>query len=103
MASEVEGIRKHVRAYLIVFAALAGLTVVTVAVSFLNVSTAAAIAIALSIATVKGTLVACFFMHLISERMALYSILILSAVFLLAVMLLPVVTQHGTVTVGNVS
>jgi cytochrome c oxidase subunit 4 len=82
---------------------LAGLTVVTVAVSFLNVSTAAAIAIALSIATVKGTLVACFFMHLISERMALYSILILSAVFLLAVMLLPVVTQHGTVTVGNVS
>ncbi|MHC4065926.1 MAG: cytochrome C oxidase subunit IV family protein [Planctomycetota bacterium] len=103
MADEVEDTRKHVRAYLIVFAALAGLTVVTVAVSFLNVSTAAAIAIALSIATIKGTLVACFFMHLISERMALYSILILSAVFLLAVMLLPVVTQHGTVTVGHVS
>ena len=72
--------------------ALAALTVVTVAVSYLHLSVGPAIALALFIATIKGSLVACFFMHLISERKLIYSVLILTVVFFAALMLLPLST-----------
>ncbi|HXI14142.1 MAG TPA: cytochrome C oxidase subunit IV family protein [Thermoanaerobaculia bacterium] len=77
----VEEIRKETRTYLIVFAALAVLTVVTVAVSYLKLSVGLGIAVALAIASVKGFLVAGFFMHLFSERKLLYSILLVTVLF----------------------
>jgi cytochrome c oxidase subunit 4 len=86
-------IDKHVRAYILVFVALMALTLVTVAVAYLHLSVAAAIGVALFIATVKGGLVACFFMHLISERKLIYSVLILTVVFFFALLLLPMVTS----------
>ena len=88
----VEEIKKETRGYVLVFVALAALTVVTVAVSYLHLSIGPAIALALFIATVKGSLVACFFMHLISERKLIYSVLILTVVFFGALMLLPLST-----------
>ena len=92
----VEEVRKSVRTYMVVFVALAALTVVTVAVSYLDLSTAAAILLALFIASVKGSLVAMFFMHLIDERKAIYWILTLTAIFFVALMLLPVFTESDT-------
>lgn len=89
-----EDIRKHVRVYLLVFASLLVLTVVTVAVSFLNVPVAAAIAVAVLIATIKGSLVACYFMHLISEKAVIYWVLILMVVFFTALMVLPIITME---------
>ena len=53
----VEEVKKSVRTYLVVFAALAALTVLTVAVSYLDLEPTAAIAVALVIATVKASLV----------------------------------------------
>ncbi len=44
---------------------------------------------ALLIATVKASLVASFFMHLISERKLILGILILTVVFFLVLLLLP--------------
>ena len=61
-------IDKHVRVYIIVFVALMALTLITVAISYLHLPTPMAIAVALLVATVKGSLVACYFMHLISEK-----------------------------------
>ena len=61
-------IQKHVRKYVLVFVALLALTVVTVTVSYLNLGLAGTITVALIIATIKGSLVASYFMHLISER-----------------------------------
>lgn len=85
----VEEIKKETRVYILVFVALAALTVVTVAVSYLHLSFVAAIGLALLVATIKGSLVAGFFMHLISERKLVYWILTLTAIFFLALMLLP--------------
>lgn len=86
-----EGIdyRKHVRAYLLVFAALAVLTVITVAVSYLHIGGLVAVGVAVLIATIKGTLVACYFMHLISERKLIYVILLFTLLFFLALLLMP--------------
>ena len=85
----VEEIKKETRVYVLVFVALAALTMITVAVSYLHLSAGAAIAVALLIAAVKGSLVAAFFMHLISERKLILSVLILTLIFFLALIFLP--------------
>ena len=92
----VEEVKKSVRTYMVVFAALAALTVLTVAASYIELSTAPTVLIALFIASVKGSLVAMFFMHLIDERKAVYWILVLTVVFFVALMLLPVFTDADT-------
>jgi caa(3)-type oxidase subunit IV len=76
-----EAVRKEIRKYLTVFAALAGLTVVTVIISYLHLPTWQAIILALAVATVKGSLVAAFFMHLLSERKLIYAVLVLTVFF----------------------
>jgi len=92
-----EEIRKETRTYLMVFVALAFFTIVTVGVSYLHLSFGPALALALLIATIKGSLVACFFMHLISERKLIYSVLVLTAVFFVVLMFLPLGTfLNGT-------
>ena len=85
----VEEIKKETRVYVLVFVALAALTLITVAVSYLHLSIGAAIAVALLIAAVKGSLVAAFFMHLISERKLVYAVLILTLAFFLVLIFLP--------------
>jgi cytochrome c oxidase subunit 4 len=92
-ADHAADIDKHVRAYMLVFGALLVLTVVTVAIFYLHLSTPAAIALALIVATIKGSLVACYFMHLISERKLIYFVLLLTVFFFLHLLLLPVLTS----------
>ena len=82
-------IQSHVRTYMMVFGALAILTVVTVGASYLEVTSGESIFIALIIASVKGSLVASYFMHLISEKAMIRWILILTFVFFLIMMFLP--------------
>src|SRR5688572_15873525 len=90
--AHAEDVRKHVKIYITVFAALAALTVVTVGVSYLRLPTLPAVVLALVIASVKGFLVAGYFMHLISERKMIYATLILTGVFFLVLMTLPLWT-----------
>lgn len=97
-----EAVKKEVRVYLGVFGALLVGTVVTVAASYLNVSTALGIFIALVIATVKGSLVACFFMHLRSEKIMIFASLLLMLVFFVVLMILPIAMQMDTLT-DNIS
>jgi cytochrome c oxidase subunit 4 len=87
-------IDRHVRVYIIVFVALMALTIVTVAVSYLHLPTAMAIAVALLVATIKGSLVACYFMHLISEKKLIYAVLAVTVAFFIALLALPVLTVH---------
>ncbi len=91
----VEEISKEVRIYMTVFASLLVLSGVTVGASLLDVSTTVAIIIGLAIASIKGTLVACYFMHLISERKAIYAILALTAFFFAVLMALPAMDLQG--------
>jgi cytochrome c oxidase subunit 4 len=84
---------KHVRAYVLVFTALLVLTVITVAASYLHLATPLAIGLALAIASVKGALVACYFMHLISERRLIYWVLILTVAFFAVLLFVPLLTS----------
>lgn len=76
-----EAIRKEVRRYLIVLGALAVLTLITVGISRLQLPTSQAIALGLAVATIKGSLVAAFFMHLISERKLIFAVLLFTVFF----------------------
>ncbi len=86
--SQAHDIKQEVRKYWKVFVALLILTIVTVAISYLQFGLAVAVMVALSIAMVKGSLVACFFMHLISEKKAIFVLLGFVVFFFLSLMLL---------------
>jgi caa(3)-type oxidase subunit IV len=80
---------KHVRSYMIVFASLMVLTIVTVAISYLDFSVPAGIALGLVIATVKASLVAAVFMHLIDEKKVIYWVLICTLAAFFVLLLVP--------------
>ena len=90
---------RHVRGYLVVFLSLLALTVVTVAASLVHLPPVWTITVALLIATVKASLVACYFMHLISERKVIYAMLLFTVIFFLACLLLPLLTAADQVQV----
>ena len=97
----VEEIRGEMRRYWIVGIALFLLTIITVAVSYLDVSAAMAVVIALIIACIKGGLVAAVFMHLISERQAIYSLLLLTVFFFIVLMIGPAAGRMLSLTGGG--
>src|SRR5580693_1799502 len=84
-------IQQHIRGYLIVFGALILGTFLTVWVSYIHFeSVGVTVAIALLIASVKGFLVAGYFMHLISEKKMIYSILLATLFFVVGLMFLTI-------------
>ena len=87
-----EDIRAHVKVYMMVFGALAVLTIVTVLVSYLELPVGPAITVALLIATVKASLVALFFMHLKGEVRWIFWALLLTASFFIFLMFIPLST-----------
>ncbi len=93
--SEAARVKAHLRVYVMVFVALAVLTVVTVAISYLQLPTALAISVALVVATVKASLVAGYFMHLLSEEKVILWLLVLCAAFLVFLFALPLGTETG--------
>lgn len=95
--THADDIKKHVRVYVSVFVALLGLTIVTVTISYLNLSVVPAIIVALIIASIKGSLVAGYFMHLISEKKLIFAALILTVVFFLAVIFIPILAMSDRI------
>ena len=96
MDAHTHDIQKEVRRYLVVFAALGTLTIITVGISYLHVEIHLAIILALVVATIKGSLVCCYFMHLISERKAIYLLLGFVVFFFAAMMYLTVIHYFDT-------
>jgi len=97
---------RHIKVYILVFVALLFGTCLTVTMYYCHFqSMAVTITIALFIATVKAFLVAGFFMHLISEKKAIYSILAATAFFFAALMYLAVWARgempKGTTYIGS--
>jgi cytochrome c oxidase subunit IV len=86
-------LKKHVRIYMLVFGSLMVLTLVTVGLKYLHLPTVPAILVALAIAMVKGSLVACYFMHLISERKLILIIMLATVFFFFGVLLGPTLTE----------
>lgn len=92
--ANIEDIKKHVRVYIGVFIALGVLTIVTVGVSYIHLPIGPAIALAMVVAMIKGTLVAGYFMHLFDERKTIYVTLALCVVLFVVLMIVPIITVH---------
>lgn len=100
MSTHAHDIQKDIRGYIIIGVSLMVLTVVTVAVSYLHLNLMGAILVALFVATIKGSLVACYFMHLIAEQRLIYIILGFT-VFFFAGMMGLILSGHGDVLMGT--
>ena len=101
MSHDHESIDKHVRQYMMVFGALIVLTFITVGASYIHLPPGPAWALGLAIASVKATLVACYFMHLISENKLIYWVMGLSMVFFLFELVIPVITENNNLHMGG--
>jgi cytochrome c oxidase subunit 4 len=88
-------IDRHVRVYITVFVALMVLTIITVAIARVHLPLPIAVSVALLVATIKGALVACYFMHLISEKKLILAVLVLTAVFFAVLLALPIFTHSN--------
>ena len=99
-------VSKHIKLYILVFVALLVGTVITVGLNSVHFdSLAVTVSIALFVAVVKAFLVAGFFMHLISEKKAIYAILLTTAFFFAGMMYITVWARdqmpRGTVYFGH--
>ena len=97
MSDSTEDTKKHIKTYWTIGGALMVLTVVTVAVSFVEFTVPLAITVALIIAITKGSLVASYFMHLIGENRGIYAALLLTAFFFLVLMFIPLLSHTDRV------
>jgi cytochrome c oxidase subunit 4 len=97
-AHSIEDIRKSVRTYFMIFGALMVLTIITVGVSYVHLPLALAVTVALVVATIKGSLVAMYFMHLLHERKVIYWVLMLTVIFFIFMMFVPLFTISDKVT-----
>ena len=89
----VDDIKKSVKMYFMIFGALMVLTIITVGVSYVHLPVAAAVTVALVVATIKGSLVALYFMHLLHERKVIYWALTLTLIFFIFMMFVPLLTN----------
>ena len=101
MSSDPAEIRKSVRSYITVFVMLMIFTIITVAASRFHFAVPVAITIALLIAAMKGSMVAAVFMHLSHEKRWVYGTLLLTAVFFLGLLLLPLFTSLDSLAIGS--
>lgn len=92
-----DNIRSHVKTYFMVFGALMVLTIITVGVSYVHLPVAAAVTVALIVATIKGSLVALYFMHLSNERKVIYWVLALTVIFFVFLMFVPLFTNSDKI------
>lgn len=94
-----EEFKKHLKIYWGVFAALLVLTAVTVGVSYIHLPLFAAVLLAMVVASIKGGLVARYFMHLKGEKKVIVWTLWLTVSFFVVLMILPVLTEVESVKV----
>ena len=97
MHSDPAAIKKSVRSYITVFVMLMVFTVITVAAASFHFAVPLAITIALVIATMKGSMVAGVFMHLSHEKQLIYGALLLTFMFFVMLLFLPVLAYMDRV------
>ena len=100
MHSDPAKIQKSVRSYMTVFVMLMVFTVITVTASRFHFAVPVAITVALIIAVMKGSMVAGVFMHLSHEKQWIYGAMLLTVVFFVALLLLPLFTSLDNVSIG---
>lgn len=91
----------HVGRYLVVWAALMALTALTWGLSTVHIPGLAGVAVAIGIATVKGALVALFFMHLWDQPGPNRLVLVTSLVFVALLISLPLLDNATRFPLAN--
>ena len=97
MQSEADHVKKSIRTYVMIGAALFVFTGITVAVNQVHLAVPFAITVALIIAATKGSMVASVFMHLSHEKKWIYGALVLTVVGFLILMSVPFFTVHDSI------
>lgn len=97
MHSDSEAMKKSIRTYWMIGAALYVFTVITVAINQIHLAVPLAITLALIVAGIKGSMVAGVFMHLNHERPWVYGTLALTVFFFIVLMSLPIFTTNNTI------
>src|SRR5216117_3544374 len=97
MHSDPAAVRKTVRGYVMVGAALLVFTAITVAANQLHFALPIAVAIALIIAATKGSMVAVVFMHLSHEKRWLDGSLLLTVDFFHVLLSIPMFTPMDNI------
>ena len=97
MHSDPEAIKKSVRQYMMIGAALFVFTAITVAVNQVHLAVPLAITVALIIATIKGSMVASVFMHLSAKKKWIYGALILTLAGFIILMSVPFFTVNDSI------
>jgi cytochrome c oxidase subunit 4 len=91
----------HAGRYLTVWAVLMALTALTWGLSTIHITGVAGVAVALAIASVKGTLVALFFMHLWDQPGPNRLVLITSLIFVALLITLPLLDNATRFPLAN--
>ena len=97
MHSDPAEVKKTIRAYMTVGAALLVFTGITVAANQVHLAVPVAITVALVIAIMKGSMVAAVFMHLSHEKKWIYGSLILTVIGFVILMTVPIFTVSDTI------
>lgn len=97
MHADQEAIRKSIRTYMVVGALLLVFTGATVLANQFHLAVPVAITVALVIAASKGSMVASVFMHLSHEKKWIYGALVLTVVFFVVLLFLPLLTTADTI------
>src|SRR5215467_3516787 len=97
MHSDPEAVKKSIRSYGIVGGLLLLFTAITVAANQVHLAVPVAITVALIIAATKGSMVAAIFMHLNHEQKWIYGSLLLTVLFFIVLLFLPLATVSDTI------
>ena len=92
MQSEADHVKKSIRTYVMIGAALFVFTGITVAVNQVHLAVPFAITVALIMAATKGSMVASVFMHLSHEKKWIYGALLLTLVGFIILVFVPLFT-----------
>jgi cytochrome c oxidase subunit IV len=96
MHSDSAEIKKSVRTYMMIGAALLVFTGITVAANLVHLAVPIAITVALIIASMKASMVAAIFMHLNHEKKWIYGALLLTLAGFIILMTVPIFTTMDT-------
>ena len=97
MHSDPAEVQKTVKTYLSIGVALLVFTGITVAANQVHLALPAAITVALVIACMKGSMVAAVFMHLSHEKKWIYGSLLLTVLFFIVLMTIPIFTTMDNI------
>jgi cytochrome c oxidase subunit 4 len=98
MHSDPASVQASLRKYVMIGGALLVFTAITVAVNLVHLSSIAlAVTVALIIAIMKGSMVATVFMHLSNEKKWIYGALLLTVIFFVVLMSVPLFTLMDTI------